>query len=201
VFSDVLLPAGNLREPQTGIRRADIIIVTKCASNLTISDRKNFISRLGLTTKQDIFFTRYEYGPPTSVFKDKHKTREVLSYKQLKKPGVSVMVVTGIANATPLKNFIKENARVDEEKSFPDHHYFSDRDIQLMKLKFESIHAAEKYIIVTEKDAVRLKEKDIHDKDFKRAFYYVPIEVKFLAKGEKPFIKRIYKYMNKANQK
>jgi tetraacyldisaccharide 4'-kinase len=198
VFNDVLLPAGNLREPLTGMRRADIIIVTKCASNLTPSAREDFISRLGKTVKQDLFFTRYEYGPPATVFKNKNKDREVLSYKQLKKTGVSVMLVTGIANATPLKNFIKENARVEEEISFPDHHYFSDRDIQLMRIKFDAIHSAEKYIIVTEKDAVRLKEKEIHDKYFRKAFFYIPIEVKFLAKGEKPFIKRIYKYMKKA---
>jgi tetraacyldisaccharide-1-P 4'-kinase len=56
----------------------------------------------------------------------------------------------------------------------------------------------EKCIMVTEKDAVRLQELDISDKNFRKSFYYIPVEVKFLAKGEKPFIKKIFKYLKKA---
>jgi len=200
VFNDILLPAGNLREPMRGLRRADIIIITKCPSNITSSARRSFISRLHPITKQTVFFTRYEYGTLNSVFNDNQKDAHILSYKRLKKPGVSVMLVAGIANPTPLKKYIQEYVRVDEEMTFPDHHYFNDKDIHLMRLKFDVINSSEKYIIVTEKDAVRLREVEIHDKDFKKAFYYIPIEVKFLAKGEKPFIKRIYKYMKKANK-
>jgi len=198
VFNDTLLPAGNLREPLRGMRRADIIVVTKCPSNLTPSDRGNFISRLYLITAQDIYFTRYEYGQPIRVFHSKHKKPEVLSYKQLRKPGISSMLVTGIANPESLRNFLSDIVPLADEISFPDHHSFDDNDMQLIGKRFNSIAAEEKYIFVTEKDAVRLRELEITDKNFRKVFYYIPVEVKFLAKGEKPFIKRIYKYLKKA---
>ncbi|HEX2394126.1 MAG TPA: tetraacyldisaccharide 4'-kinase [Bacteroidales bacterium] len=200
VFNDVLLPAGNLREPLSGMRRADIILVTKCPSGITPSARTDFISLLKPAALQDVYFTRYEYGPLTEVCAENHDDPCIIPYSQLIKTGVSVMLVTGIANPEPVKRFIEDYARIDEEMYFPDHHYFNDKDIQLMKLKFEAINAKAKYIIVTEKDAVRIREADIRDKKFRRAFYYIPIEVRFLAKGEKPFIKRIYKYMKKASR-
>jgi tetraacyldisaccharide 4'-kinase len=62
---------------------------------------------------------------------------------------------------------------------------------------FGTLRAEEKIILVTEKDAVRIREIEIPDNSFKRAFYFIPVEVKFLSKGEKPFIKRTYKILRK----
>jgi tetraacyldisaccharide 4'-kinase len=76
---------------------------------------------------------------------------------------------------------------------FPDHHEFTKADIQAISIRFHSIPATEKYIIVTEKDAVKLRELDM-DAPFKRAFLFIPVEVQFLARGEKAFYKRIDKY-------
>ena len=47
---------------------------------------------------------------------------------------------------------------------------------------------------------MRLRDLEI-DEQLKRAFLYIPVEVKFLAKGEKPFYKRILKYIKKASRK
>lgn len=198
IFDDVLLPAGNLREPQSGIRRAEILIVTKCPYDLTAAARGGFISKLHPSGKPEVFFTRYRYGPLKSVFKGKDSEYRKLQYRHLSHEDASVMLVTGIANPAPLKQFIEEYVRIADELTFPDHHNFSKKDIQLMKLKFEAISTPRKFILTTEKDAVRLREIEIRDKKFRKAFYYVPISVEFLDKEDKLFEKRITRFLKKS---
>ena len=33
-YDDMVLPTGNLREPRSGYKRADIIVVTKCPADI-----------------------------------------------------------------------------------------------------------------------------------------------------------------------
>ena len=79
---------------------------------------------------------------------------------------------------------------------FADHHEFTNFDIQTISVRFHSIPAREKYVFVTEKDAVKLRELDM-DEQLKKVFLYIPVEVQFLAKGEKSFYKRIDKFIKK----
>ncbi len=198
VFNDILLPAGNLREPSGSLRRADIIVVTKCPAGISSHERRKFISKLKPSGHHDVFFSRYEYGQLTQVYKNKHEESSVLPFKRLRKKDISVILLTGIANSKPLKKFLSEYTQIDEELRFPDHHFFNDDDVESIREKFNALTTPEKYIIVTEKDAIRLQDVNIKDENLRRSIYYIPVEVKFLSKGEKPFIKRIYKYLKKA---
>jgi tetraacyldisaccharide 4'-kinase len=198
VFDDVLLPAGNLRESRQNATRADIIIVTKCPDHLSLPERHDFITRLCPSDTQEVFFTGFTYEKPVPVFPDKHGRQEPVSYKSLKKSRTGIMLVTGIANPAPLRQFLEQNLHVDDELIFDDHHEYDLKDIRYMQSRFQTIERADKCILVTEKDAVRLQELNIPDKRFRKSLYYIPVEVKFLAKGQKPFIKRIYKYMKKS---
>jgi tetraacyldisaccharide 4'-kinase len=200
IFKDVLLPAGNLREPARNARRADIVLVTKCPERITIQERSDFITNLHLNQKQDVYFTHYTYGSPIPVFPDKHGMQDPISYRYLRKKNMGVLLVTGIAHPEPLKQFLEQHLRIDEEIRYSDHHPYDKKDIQFIKNRFKTIAQEEKCIIVTEKDAVRLREIDIPDKSFRKSWYYIPVEIKFQAKGEKPFIKSIYKYLKKAVQ-
>ena len=115
----------------------------------------------------------------------------------MRKKGNGIMLVTGIATPQPLRKFLADVATVKEEMTFQDHHLFTRQDFKQIKTTFKNIEADEKYIVVTEKDAVRIRESDAVDKSLKKVLYYIPVEVKFLAKGEKPFIKKIYKYIKR----
>jgi tetraacyldisaccharide 4'-kinase len=201
VFHDVLLPAGNLREPWRNNNRADIIIVTKCPVHVSPYERTTFRTNLKLKPKQDIFFTNYSYGTPLAVFPDKRHHQESLTCKRLRKSGAGILLVTGIADPKPLKQFLEKNLHIDDEIVFPDHHQFTDNDLFIIKERFNSINPVEKYIVVTEKDAIRFRELEINDRSLLKVFFYIPVEVKFIAKGEKPFIKSIYKYLKKASRK
>lgn len=198
IFNDILLPAGNLREPRRNSKRANILIVTKCPGHLSPHEKELFISRLQPAAEQEVYFTKYVYGNPVAVFADKHGEAETFPLKHFHKAGNALMLVTGIANPVPLKVFLEESVPVIEEMTFPDHHNYSKDDFQRIKNSFKTIEAVNKFIITTEKDAVRIRNSGLTDKNLRKVLFYLPVEVKFLAKDEKPFIKQIYKYLIKA---
>ena len=62
-YKDYLMPAGRLRENQSGKKRADIIIMTKCRQEQISADDVNYNSiKLGLSENQQLFFTGIKYG-------------------------------------------------------------------------------------------------------------------------------------------
>jgi tetraacyldisaccharide 4'-kinase len=195
VFDDFLLPAGNLREPWKNIRRSQIVMITKCPENLSPQEMALFTQRLGLDNEQELFFTTYSYGTPEAVFPSK-KRKDVPTFKQLRKSHAGILLVSGIANPQPVLQFLQNMVKVHETMFFADHHEFTSFDIHNISLRFHSIPVNQKYIIVTEKDAVKLRELDV-DEQLKKVFLYVPVEVQFLTRGEKPFYKRIDRYIKK----
>jgi tetraacyldisaccharide 4'-kinase len=186
-FEDILLPAGNLRESIRCINRAQIIIITKCPDHLSVSQKNLFLSKLDVAPDQEIFFTQYIYGDVLPVFPDFYKG--VSTYSQFQQ--ATILLVTGIANPDPLKQFLKGVTTVADEIAFADHHNFSAIDLLNMKKSYEKIKSTEKYIVVTEKDAIRLKELSIDDKIIQESLLYVPIKVKFLDNSETRFTNRI----------
>lgn len=56
VFYDKLLPLGRLREPQSAIYRADMVIVTKCPDQLNPLEYRIFKNNLKLFPFQKFFF-------------------------------------------------------------------------------------------------------------------------------------------------
>lgn len=198
VFRDMILPAGNLREPWKNVIRADIIIITKCPPKIDSIEKARFISRLKRRSEQDVFFTKYAYGSPVPVFPGKKNKQKPLQYKSLYKHGVRILMVTGVADPEPLRNHLSDFVDIADQLSYADHHRFSNSDLKEISLRYNRFSNKVKYIFTTEKDAVRLRELDIRDKHLRKAFYYIPVEVKFLSKGEKPFIKRISKFLKKS---
>ncbi len=195
VFNDFLLPAGNLREPWRNIRRSDLVIVTKCPDYLFPQEISWFSQKLALSAEQALFFTTYTYGKPEPVFPAK-KRKDFPSFKQLRKSHAGILLVSGIANPKPLFQYLQKILKVQETMFFADHHEFTNFDIHSISVRFHSIPADEKYIIVTEKDAVKIREL-VMDEQLKKVFLFIPVEVKFLARGEKSFHKRIERYIKR----
>jgi tetraacyldisaccharide 4'-kinase len=194
VFRDYLLPAGNLREPWLNSRRADFIVVSKCPATISKNDRKKYKAKLKLRKKQTLFFTTYSYGAPVYVFPEDSENNS-LNFRNLRDKNTRIMLVTGIANPLPLQKYLEGKIGVHDSLIFPDHHPFSSNDLKMITRRFESIPFDEKYILVTEKDAVRLRELEI-EPDIKKRLLYIPVDVDFLGK-EKTFQKKIFKYLKK----
>ena len=142
-FSDVMLPSGNLREYKSGVKRSDMVIVTKCPEDIDSQEKSRFLKNSKIDSKQ-VFFSKIKYGLPISFTN--------LIYNE----NATILLVTGIANPTPLVKYIS-NRNAIESLFFPDHHNFSLMDIKKIHAKFDGIHSREKLILTTEKDYMRLK--------------------------------------------
>src|SRR5690554_61039 len=153
--SDIVLPTGNLREPVSGAKRAQIIVVTKCPINLSREEKEEIKTKLRPDENQLVFFSSIIYS--NEVFSaTKHiKLTELNNFT----------LVTGIANPSSLVEYLKVNKLEFKHLNFNDHHSFSEKEIDdLSKLDC---------ILTTEKDYMRLKDEVL----LKDKLFYIPIEV------------------------
>lgn len=166
---DFFFPTGDLRDQKISAKRAETIIVTKCPSSLTKTEQEEIKEQLKQHKVQHIFFSTIEYQTPYHIIT---KNRKVLSDND------EILLVYGVANPQPLKNYISDNTDAYEEISYSDHHIFSIDDLKDINKKFEKIQAQSKLIITTEKDAVRfLKFKN---ELLNMPLYVLPVKHTFL---------------------
>ena len=187
---DHLLPYGRLRENLKGVSRANTIIVTKSPSDLGEEEMKSITAEISPLAGQNIFFTTFEYGDLLPLFSD----RDIHGSGTYGiTPGTTIVLVTGIASPAPLINYLSAFSGEIIPLTFPDHHFFSQPDINKITETFYSLKTEEKMIITTEKDAVRLKDFTNIASPLRNKFYYLPVRIKFIRDEEK-FIKIITDY-------
>jgi tetraacyldisaccharide 4'-kinase len=194
---DMLLPAGRLRERPHQMRRANVIIFTKCPGAITPIMRRILQKEVQLKPYQELFFSTLHYGKVTPLFNAPALSDSFYSSKTW-----TILAVTGVATPGPIPAYLKQfSSRVDL-LSFPDHHNYTESDVQQIRSRFEALRAEKRIIITTEKDAVRLTELPFLDDDLKRVIYYLPVEVQFLDEEAKMFNKKIINYVgeNKSNR-
>ncbi len=189
LWKDFMLPAGDLREPASGKKRADIILVSKCPFNLSMTEQSNIIKRLKVKTDQSVYFSTIGYQQPISLFcKDIFiSTEELISYK--------ILLVTGIANPLPMQNYLQTKVKAMESIRFPDHYDFVAEDIINIEKRFNSLGEGKKIILTTEKDAVRLSLLISKDELLASCICYIPIEIEILNGEQKKLRKKITTYV------
>jgi len=166
---DFFLPTGDLRDQRASAKRSQVVIVTKCPPDLSEEKRRRLIRSFHLLPSQKMFFTTIEYGTPYHIAT--HAFRAI-------SPEDEVLLVCGIANPKPLKDYLLQHAYTYYQKDYSDHHIFSIDDLQEIKERFHDIDARQKIILTTEKDAVRLVKFNEELKDL--PLYILPIRSKFL---------------------
>lgn len=152
---DLVLPTGNLREPKSGAKRADVIVVTKCPVNLDAAQKQKIIAGIKPLDHQQVFFSWITYS---DVVVSEHNCIKLDTLKPFK-------LVTGIANARPLVDFLNENNLDFEHLKFKDHHTFNVKEIEYLS-KYDCI-------VTTEKDYMRLKNQPA----LSGKLYYLPIQL------------------------
>jgi tetraacyldisaccharide 4'-kinase len=177
-FSDHLLPAGNLREGISGLKRAQLLIVTKCPSSLSEEQKENFLKHINFN-RNNVYFATVDYAQPINP-----------EGKEVSLPQ-HVLLVTGIANPSPLFAELQKTSIV-EHLRFPDHHVFNTEDLQRIHDNFDTFASSDKAIITTEKDFVRISS---HPLFLSHAQNWIiqPIEVKI--DRELDFKKRLKEYV------
>lgn len=198
IKEDKLLPVGRLREGVAQMRRANIIIFTKCPNEITPITRRILMKDVDLKPYQKLFFTTLNYQELEPVF-GANKLNDDFYINNV----FSLLIVTGIASPELVHNYLKQFSKQSEVLTFADHFNYMNEDILKITQKFESINSENKIIVTTEKDAMRLKDlKDLPD-ELKSSLYYLPIKVKFLDNEGKEFNTKILNYVgeNKSNRK
>ena len=153
---DFLLPVGSLRDIRSRARKAQIIIVTKCPE-LTQTEQEKIIQQLKPLPSQKVYFTTIAYSDRVYSHEDSQALKDFIA--------TPFTLVTGIANPTPLVDFLEKQGASFEHLAYSDHHHFSNRELELLRQK--------ERILTTEKDYVRLEGA-------LSTLYYLPIETQFL---------------------
>ncbi len=146
-LNKLFLPAGNLREPKSSLKRADLILnnfkFSVCNSKV---DNSIFYKPVGI-----IDFT----GKSIELKKD-----------------VSAVLISGIANNKSFHHTTETlNIRTREFYSFPDHYDYTISDVN----KFISEYDKDTIFLTTEKDFIKLKE--FKDFVSNYPVYYLRIDV------------------------
>ena len=188
VSSDMLLPFGRLRDLPERAGDADILVVTKCPAELNAAEREAFASRLGITgyssetcegvsargRRQTVLFAKIKYGQPVGVY-PKTEARYVYSKK--------IILVSGIAKDTPLRDYLSDFYKIEKRFGFPDHHKYRWSDITKIQIALRKNPTAS--VFTTEKDAQRLLDFPGMPEEIAERLFMVPIETEFLSEVER----------------
>ena len=189
---DRMLPLGRLRESLDGMSRADIIIVTKAPHDISGSEMESVRSELRETgAGQGIWFTALAYDMPVPLFFGT-PMRGITA-------GTTVLLVTGIAEPGPLAAYLSGISARVVHLLFPDHHQYTEADIEKITASFDAIGEPDKIIITTTKDGVRLKEITYIADHVRKSLHYLPVTVQFI-ENEDEFLTKIYSYAGKDRQ-
>jgi len=191
---DYPLPAGNLREWKSGMKRADVIIITKSPAILVPIERKRIIEHLKPGVNQALFFTYYKYGEFTRVIG--RQGMMFMSSSYYLENRFTIVLVTGIANPAGLIEYLRRHTDKIELIRFPDHHEYSLADVKKIQETFDNIANSNKIIVTTEKDAMRLRNPELEESMKQLPVFYLPIEVVFHTEKEK-FDQIITNYVRK----
>jgi tetraacyldisaccharide 4'-kinase len=180
-INDHLLPFGNLRESRSGAKRADIIVVTKTPFPLLPLDEYRLKEQIAPFFHQKLCYSYLKYMTPKALFSENEYSIE----------GKKIILLTAIASADKLKDYINSKSEIVEHFEYRDHYNFKKKDIKKIIDAFSKIDSQEKLILTTEKDATRLALFENYFDGISLA--YIPIEVKF--QGKTNFNDLILKYV------
>ncbi len=188
VDKDLMLPAGNLRDNTYRIRQTDIVIFSKCPTDLDKTTAKSAIKRFNLDEK-NVFFTYFRPLAPYNPF-----TNHTIDLKDIKK--YHVVAFSGLGNNKYFRQTLKDLGVTFEFTGFSDHKNYTISDLKKIFYRFAQIYTSNKVIITTEKDLIKILELDLTQNQTKN-IYALPIEIGFLFDQQEEFNKKIYSHGRK----
>lgn len=181
-FADALLPDGRLRESSRGIRRADVVVVSKTDEPVDASTVREWREALCLDERQELCFSEIVYGEWTPLYPDEVSPADPAQ--------ATVFLVSGIANPWPLLAEARRVAREVIHFPFADHHDFRAAELARIERRRQSI-AGPTCLLVTEKDAARLRSHPDLPAAWRPILYQLPIRVRFLGQDGARFNRRV----------
>ncbi len=183
-WNDAILPIGTLREFVSGKERANIIIVSKCPQQWALEEENKIIQKIQPTEKQKVFFTTIQYGVGYNLL----NAEDALTLSDNKEE----LLMTGIADAQPLKEHLSKKVKDIVHFNFDDHHYFLEQELETIKKNYPNFSRW----ITTEKDGVRLAAHMKWFYDNQIALYCIPIKTVFIGSNQAEFKPMIKGFLN-----
>lgn len=196
IMTDHLMPIGRLRDLRERANAADVIIITKCPSFMDEETKQEWLGSMGIRDfnpetlqgtnitgrKQTVLFSTIRYCDAEKVFPE-GDAHYIYSKRAI--------LVSGIANDTPLRSYLAGKYKIAGHLAFGDHHRFKKSDIR----EIDSAAAGEPTALVatTEKDAQRLREIKEVPETLRKRMFQVPIEAAFLTEHETVIFQNLLK--------
>lgn len=177
IFKDKIMPLGRLRESISGLSRADFVIVSKCPEDIKPMTMREFEHNLNLYPYQKLYFSKYVYGALTPVFPEYATYTPELGWLT---QSDTILALSGIANPRPFVRYLKQYKAKIKVKIYEDHHKFVSHDYDDISHKLAMLPGDKKFIITTEKDAVRIANDPEFPQELKSQVFYIPIQVQFV---------------------
>lgn len=167
--SGFVMPMGDLREPASGLRRADVIFLGN-ADGLAKQDRERLDRRLSsMSGGSEVFVCRRSPVSVVEIGSDKIQPAVWLR-------GRRAVAFCGIGRPGLFFEGLEElGTQVMECLAFPDHHAYSEDD--LSRIARSKAERRADLVVTTEKDAARLQESGAAATDLIGHIYVLRIEL------------------------
>lgn len=178
-----VFPRGTLREPLSGLKRADVIFLSR--ADLVSEQIRQEIKARVLEITPSILWGEIVHVPDGLISLDRSK--KDLDILQGKK----VLAFCGIGNPAAFRQTIEScGAEVAELIAFPDHHHYSNEDWDRLEKAVD--YCSPDFVLCTMKDMVKLDRSKINGKEI----LAVSIQIRFFD-GESEFRNRLFELKKK----
>lgn len=194
-YNDQLLPAGRLREPKSGVSRADVVIVSKTPTSILENEIIHITNKIKKYGVDKVLFSSIRYSESIHF-----SSGEIMPITYLR--NCHVVLIAGIANPKPFIDFINSVSLSVSEFVFSDHYQFSSGDIIKIKnhCNLLSIQNTPFVILTTRKDFMRLNIPELKHLIQNMPLAFIDIDVFINTNNKFNLIDIIQNNINKKNQ-
>jgi tetraacyldisaccharide 4'-kinase len=178
-INDFLLPYGRLRESINGIKRVDIIVVTKCPQIMGLDEKQQLIRKINPSKQQSVFFSSIQYQTIRPI-----KGNVSLSELKINK----VIALSSIANPHLFIKQLREQFTEVVPNTFADHYNYTENDIDNIFGQLD----AQTIVITTEKDESKLLNETLLNLLPENKFWVLPLKNEIMF-GEKELLLKTIK--------
>jgi len=144
---EAVVPAGRLREPLGAASRATAILITRADDSANVDRILRQLSRMGRPLPEASHIT-VKAECLTSVTTREWRAKDWCA-------GKTAILCSGVAHTRSFRAVAETmGLRVVAEASFPDHHYYTETEVDSLRMKAQAARA--ELVVTTEKDAGKL---------------------------------------------
>jgi tetraacyldisaccharide 4'-kinase len=181
VDNDYMLPRGRLRDLKSRLAVGHYFMVSKCPDSMTPLDRRIWHNNLRSVAYQKVYFSKMEPLPIVPLFD--FPDRESVGYAH------QAILMAGVGNPRGFVSAAEMRFDVVDKFIVGDHHRYNVDDMRVLEEKHKRHPRA--IVLMTEKDAVKLRRAHNLPESLRRSMYYQPVRMQFIDGPDQNFIGKL----------